>query len=92
MDKAPYGASIVDDTLFFKLLDGSTVTCACIKGDMARKVSGHACQAAAIGSPIGPLARPATMLGHSTQWSATQSARATCAAMRGSAHRRYCKV
>lgn len=43
-DAAPYGASVVNGKLFFKLLDGSTVTCECIGEPYASKIV-EACRA-----------------------------------------------
>lgn len=37
-DAAPYGASVVNGHLFFKLLDGSTISCNCIGEPYASRV------------------------------------------------------
>jgi hypothetical protein len=36
--RAPVGAHVVNGRLFFVLLDGSTVSCDCIRGEMAEQV------------------------------------------------------
>lgn len=37
-NNAPYGASVINGRLFFKLLDGSSISCNCISGVTAEKV------------------------------------------------------